>query len=120
MLGHVLFLVELVLRADFGTAILILLRPTKLISLIIQIKLFHLWTVDNGACSSVALAGFALPKCPGSSSRVYSVLEGLAAVVHHGLVPSPLPGSTLYVYVCHPCGALPAPGLAGCPVGRGE
>jgi hypothetical protein len=23
-------------------------------------------------------------------------------------------------HVCHPRGALPAPGLAGCPVGRGE
>jgi len=41
------------------------------------------------ACSSVALAGFALPECPGSSSRVYPALEGLAAVVHRGLVPSP-------------------------------
>jgi hypothetical protein len=29
-------------------------------------------------------------------------------------------GSTLYVHVCHPRGALPAPGLAGCPVGSGE
>jgi hypothetical protein len=38
MLGHILVLVELVLRGDFGTAILILLRPTKLISLIIEIK----------------------------------------------------------------------------------
>jgi len=26
----------------------------------------------------------------------------------------------LYVYACHPRGALPAPGLAGCPAGRGE
>jgi hypothetical protein len=24
------------------------------------------------------------------------------------------------VHACHPRGALPAPGLAGCPVGRGE
>jgi len=47
-----------------------------------------IWT--HGACSSVALAGFALPECPGSSSRVYPALEGLA------------------------------PGLAGCPVSRGE
>jgi len=68
----------------------------------------------------VALAGFALPECPGSSSRVYPALEGLIAVVYRGLVPPPLPGSTLYVHACHPRGALPAPGLAGCPVGRGE
>ena len=32
----------------------------------------------------------------------------------------PVPGSTFYVHACHPCGALPAPGLAGCPVGRDE
>jgi hypothetical protein len=43
----------------------------------------------HGACSSVALAGFALPKCSGSSSFVYPALEGLAAVVHRGLVPPP-------------------------------
>jgi len=43
----------------------------------------------HGACSSVVLAGFALPQCPGSSSRVYPALEGLAAVVHRGLVPPP-------------------------------
>jgi len=47
-------------------------------------------------------------------------LEGLAAVVTCGLVPLLLPGSILYVHACHPRGALPAPGLAGCPVGRGE
>jgi len=51
---------------------------------------------------------------------VYPAHEGLTVVVHRGLVPSPLPGSTLYVHACHPRGALPAPGLAGCPVGRGE
>ena len=68
----------------------------------------------------MALAGFALPKYPGSSSRVYPAHEGLAVVVHRGLVPPPLPGSTLYVHACHPRGALPAPGLAGCPVGRRE
>jgi hypothetical protein len=68
----------------------------------------------------VALAGFALPKCPGSSSRVYPAHEGLAAVVYRGLVSAPLPGSTLYAHACHPRGALPAPGLAGCLVGRGE
>jgi len=86
-------------------------------SQIISLKLLNL---THGACSSVVLAGFALSKCPGSSSRVYPTHEGLAAVVHRGLVPPPLPGSTLYVHACHPRSALPAPGLAGCPVGRGE
>jgi len=33
---------------------------------------------------------------------------------------APIPGLTLYVHACHPRGALPAPGLAECPVGRGE
>jgi len=51
---------------------------------------------------------------------VYPVLEGLTAVVHRVLVPPPLPGSIFYVHVCHPRGALPVPGLAGCPMGRGE
>jgi len=41
-------------------------------------------------------------------------------VVTCGLVPLLLPGSTLYVHACHPCGALPAPGLAGCPADREE
>jgi hypothetical protein len=72
------------------------------------------------ACSSVVLAGFALPECPGSSSRVYPALEDLTAVVYCGLVPSSLPGSIFYVHVCHPRGALHAPGLAGCLVGRRE
>jgi len=44
---------------------------------------------QTGLCSSVALVGFALPECPGSSSRVYPALEGLTAVVHRGLVPPP-------------------------------
>jgi len=47
-------------------------------------------------------------------------LEGLAAVVNRVTCSAPVPGSTLYVHVCPPRGALPAPGLAGCPVGRGE
>jgi len=47
-------------------------------------------------------------------------LEGLAAVVNRVTCSVPVPGSILYVHVCHPRGALPAPGLAGCPVGRGE
>ena len=84
------------------------------------IQAYKVSYATHGVCSSVALAGFALPKCPGSSSRVYPALEGLAAVVHRGLVSPPLPGSTLYVHACHPRGALPAPGLVGCPVGRGE
>jgi len=53
----------------------------------------------HGACSSVVLSGFALSKCPGSSSRMYSVLEGLAAVVHRGLVPPP---SRVRPSVCTP------------------
>jgi hypothetical protein len=48
------------------------------------------------------------------------VLEGLAAVVNRVTCFALVPGSTLYVHACHPRGALPAPGLAGCPVGRGE
>jgi len=48
------------------------------------------------------------------------VLEGLAAVVNRVTCFAPIPGSTLYVHACHPRGTLPAPGLAGCPVGRGE
>jgi len=47
-------------------------------------------------------------------------LEGLAAVVNRVTCSAPVPGSTLYVHACHPCGALPAPGLAGCSVGHGE
>jgi hypothetical protein len=52
--------------------------------------------------------------------NLYIVLEGLAAVVNRVTCSAPVPGSTLYVHVCHPRGALPAPGLAGCPVSRGE
>jgi len=76
--------------------------------------------VTQGACTSVALAGFPLPECLGSSPHVYPAHEGLTAVVHHGFVPSSFPSSTLYVHACHPHGALPASGLAGCPVGRGK
>jgi len=32
----------------------------------------------------------------------------------------PVLGSIFYVHACHPRGALPAPGLAGCPAGREE
>jgi len=39
-------------------------------------------TITPGVCSSVALAGFALTECSGSSSRVYPALEGLTAVVN--------------------------------------
>jgi hypothetical protein len=45
-------------------------------------------------------------------------LEGLAAVVNRVTCSVPVPGSTFYVHACHPRGALPAPGLPGCPVGR--
>jgi len=55
-----------------------------------------------------------------SPKKNKKVLEGLAAVVNRVTCSAPVPGSTLYVYACHPRGALPAPGLAGCPVGRGE
>jgi len=47
-------------------------------------------------------------------------LEGLVAVVNRVTCSAPVPGSTLYVHACHPRGALPTPGLAGCPAGRGE
>jgi len=47
-------------------------------------------------------------------------LEGLVAVVNCVTCSVPVPGSTFYVHACHPRGALPAPGLAGCPVDRGE
>jgi hypothetical protein len=55
-----------------------------------------------------------------SSNRVSLAREGLIAVIYYGLVSSFLPGSTLYIYACHPRGVLPVPGLAGCPVNRGE
>jgi hypothetical protein len=55
--------------------------------------------LTHGACSSVALAGFALPECPGSSSRVYPALEGLTAVIHRGLVPPP---SRVRSFMCTP------------------
>ena len=50
----------------------------------------------------------------------WTALEGLAVVVNHVTCSVPVSGSILYVHACHPRGALPAPGLAGCPVGRGE
>jgi hypothetical protein len=46
--------------------------------------------------------------------------KDLAVVVNRVTCSAPVPGSTFYVHVCHPRGALPVPGLAGCPVGRGE
>jgi hypothetical protein len=52
--------------------------------------------------------------------RISTVLQGLAAVVNRVTCSAPVPGSTLYVHACHPHGALPAPELAGCPVGHGE
>jgi len=53
-------------------------------------------------------------------SLIINALESLAAVVNRVTCSVPVPGSTLYVHACHPRGALPAPGLAGCPVDRGE
>jgi hypothetical protein len=50
----------------------------------------------------------------------WTALEGLAAVVNRVTCSVPVSGSIFYVHACHPRGALPAPGLAGCPVGRGE
>jgi len=47
-------------------------------------------------------------------------LEGLAAVVNRVTCFALVSGSILYVHSCHSRGALPAPELAGCPVGRGE
>jgi hypothetical protein len=47
-------------------------------------------------------------------------LEGPAAVVNRVTCSAPVPDSILYVHACHPRGALPAPRLARCPVGRGE
>ena len=47
-------------------------------------------------------------------------LEGLVAVVNCVTCFVFVPGSTLYVHACHPRDALPAPGLTGYPVGRGE
>ena len=47
----------------------------------------------------MALAGFALPECPGSSPHVYPAFEGLTAVVHRGLVPPP---SRVRLSMCTP------------------
>jgi len=44
----------------------------------------------------------------------------LAAIVNSVTCSVPVPGSTLYVHAYHPRGALLAPGLAECPVGRGK
>ena len=64
-----------------------------------KIKMLPKYRGTQGACSSVALAGFALPECPGSSPHVYPALEGLTAVVHRGLV-SPL--SRVRSFMCTP------------------
>ena len=47
----------------------------------------------------MALAGFALPECPGLSSHVYPAFEGLTVVVHRGFVPSP---SRVRLSMCMP------------------
>jgi len=57
---------------------------------------------------------------PNLTDQLIIALEGLAAVVNRVTCSAPVPGSTLYVHACHPRGALPAPGLAGCSVGHGE
>ena len=44
----------------------------------------------------------------------------LAAIVNSVTCSVPVPGSTLYVHAYHPRGALLAPGLAECLVGRGK
>jgi hypothetical protein len=54
------------------------------------------------------------------SKLKHRALEGLAVVVNRVTCSAPVPGSTLYVHAYHPRGALPAPELARCPVGRGE
>jgi len=52
--------------------------------------------------------------------RLYLGYIKKTAVVNRVTCSAPVPGSTLYVHACHPRGALPAPGLAGCSVGHGE
>jgi len=76
---------------------------------------------DLGLCWKVRSSFVLLtwPFCHFSKNRNLA-LEGLAAVVNRVTCSAPVPGSTLYVHACHPRGALPAPGLAGCPVGCGE
>jgi hypothetical protein len=60
----------------------------------------------------------ALPVWLNISGSLYDALEGLAVVVNRVTCFVSIPGSTLYVHACHPRGALPTPGLAGCPVGH--
>jgi hypothetical protein len=73
------------------------LVPLLLISLVS--RLIKIGLIYTGACSSVALAGFALPECPGSSPHVYPAHEGLTAVVYRGLVPPP---SRVRPFMCTP------------------
>jgi len=71
----------------------------------------------------LVLVLFLIPRKPsllGHAIKTHPALECLAVVVNRVTCSVPVPGSTLYVHACHPRGALPAPGLAGCPVGRGE
>jgi len=49
-----------------------------------------------------------------------SELEGLVVVVNRMIYSVLVPSSTLYVHACHSRGALPAPGLARCPVDHEE
>jgi len=55
-----------------------------------------------------------------SNNKSVIALESLVAVINRVTYSVPVPGSTLYVHTCHPRGALPAPGFAGCPVDREE
>jgi len=48
------------------------------------------------------------------------VLEDPTAMINRVTCSVLVPGSIFYVHACHPRGALPAPGLAGCPVSREE
>jgi hypothetical protein len=76
--------------------------------------------VDNFFNMNILLIFKSLMKLSMNLKFPMIALEGLAAVVNRVTCSASVPGSTLYVHACHPRGALPAPGLAGCPVGRGE
>jgi hypothetical protein len=68
-----------------------------------------------------AMGCFSLPPTTSKNKNIHQLhLRGIAAVVIRVTCFIPVPDSTLYVHACHPRGALPAPGLAGCPTGRGE
>jgi len=58
------------------------------------------------------------PSCP--TRAIKECYIGLAAEIISVTCSVLFLGSTFYVHVYHPRSALPAPGLAGCPVGREE